>query len=189
MASSRFSRSVPNKVGPTRSLPPDTANSYLRTSCRTCRAELFVSSITLRTFPPPTQFLPCRTRNPVRPLCMFRVLQKSPPLPSTHSSTPQTTFTARRLILHTSKRTQVVHESLLYTPPVPRTPLCMKPLSHQNPTSMTTTTLSSLLQTMPLSSPGAVWRPFRAFTASDSTNRTFPIILLPELSHLVYQPS
>ena len=142
---------------------------------------------TLRTFPPPTPFLPFRTRNPAGSLPIFR---KSPPLPSTHSSIPPTTFTARPLTPHTSKKTQMVHESLLYTPLVPRTLLCMKPPSHQNPTSMTTTTLSSLLQTMPPSSLGAVLRPFRAFMVWDGTawTRKFRIIHLPE-SYLIYRPS
>jgi len=161
----------------------DTANSYLRTSCRAYRAEPFVSSITVRTFLAPTQFLPFRTRNQAGPSPMFRALQKSPPLLSRHSSILQTSSIAPRLILRTSKRTRVVHESLLYTPLVPRTPLFMKPPSHQNPTSMMTTTLSSLLQTMPLCSLGAVWRPFRVFMASD-TDRTFPITPLPELSQI-----
>ena len=152
------------------------------TDCATHFLQVF-----LPTFPPPTSFLPFRTRNPAVPLPIF---QKSPPLPSTHSSIPPTTFTALLLTLHTSKKTQTVHESSLYTQLVPRTLMFMKPPSHQNPTSMTTTTLSSLPQTMPPCLLGAVLRPFRVFMAWDGTawTRTFQIIHLPEFS-LICRPS
>jgi hypothetical protein len=70
--------------------------------------------------------------------------------PSKHFLIPPTTSIAPQSTVHTSRKTQMVHGSLLFTPPVQRMCSCMKPLSHQNPTSMMMTTLSSLPQTRPL---------------------------------------
>ena len=71
-------------------------------------------------------------------------------MPSKHFLIPPTTSIAPQSTAHTSRKTQMVHGSLLFTPLVQRMRSCMKPPSHQNPTSMMMTTLSSLPQMRPL---------------------------------------
>jgi hypothetical protein len=85
----------------------------------------------------------------------------------------------------------MVHESLVSIPPQPRTLLCTKLPSHQNPTFTTTETLSSPSQTTPRSSPGAALRLSRVSLASTTTDQIpmARIILRPTLFRRTFQPS
>src|SRR6266702_1311586 len=138
--------------------------------------------------PLPTPPPPFRTKSPPGPSPTF---QKSPPLPLRLFSIPPITSTAPQSTPHTSRKTQMVRENLVSIPPLQRTLLCMKPPSHQNPTSMTTKTLFSLPQPMPLSSLGVVWRLFKVSLASATTDRIpmARIIRRPALSPQTYQLS
>lgn len=140
--------------------------------------------------PLPTSPHPERTKSPRVRSPTFRAFQKSPHLPLRLFSTPQITSIAQQSTLRTSRKTQTVHENSVSIPLQPRTHMCTKPPSHQNPIFTTTEILSSPSQTMPLSSRGVALRLSRVSLASTTDQIPMArIILRPGLFRRTFQLS